>query len=60
MIHPEDLAPATLRAKVEKLMKVGGTPRVRVRVDLSGASKAVEFVRSGSFRKQAASEAIGA
>ncbi|MDQ3509437.1 MAG: hypothetical protein M3494_15740 [Actinomycetota bacterium] len=60
MIHPEDLAPATLRAKVEKLMKVVGTPRVRVRVDLSGASKAVEFVRSGSFRKQAASEAIGA
>jgi predicted glycosyltransferase len=65
MIHPDDLAPATLRGKVEKLMKSGDTPRVRVRVDLSGASKAVEFVRSGLFEKRSVPErslpeAIGA
>ncbi|MBA2693124.1 MAG: hypothetical protein H0U65_11630 [Rubrobacter sp.] len=60
MIHPEDLAPDTLRGKVEKLIKIGGQSRVRVRVDLSGASKAVQFVRSGAYDKQAASEAIGA
>lgn len=58
MIHPEDLAPATLRAKVEELMDSGGEARVRVRVDLSGASKAVEFVRSGFFERRTA--AIGA
>ncbi len=47
MIHPDDLAPAILRGKVEELMKSGSEPRVRIRVDLSGASKAVEFVHAG-------------
>jgi predicted glycosyltransferase len=62
MIHPDDLAPATLRGKVEELMKSVEKPRVRIRVDLSGASKAVEFVRAGVRNMHADDEerAIGA
>ncbi len=59
MIHPDDLAPDTLRGKVEELIKVGAMPRVRVRVDLSGASRAVEFVHAGVYELHAI-EAIGA
>lgn len=58
MIHPGDLNPELLREKVEGLLRRDPAAAPAVRVDLSGASRAVEFVTAGVAEKQAA--AVGA
>ncbi|MGH3147843.1 MAG: glycosyltransferase family protein [Rubrobacter sp.] len=59
MIHPDDLGPETMRGKVEKLLARDPTSTPAVEVDLSGASRAVEFVTAGVADKQRAL-AVGA
>ncbi|MGH3089940.1 MAG: glycosyltransferase family protein [Rubrobacteraceae bacterium] len=44
MIHPDDLSPELMRAKVEDLLESRRSPRVRAIVDFSGAKRAVEMV----------------
>jgi predicted glycosyltransferase len=58
MIHPHDLAPRLVRSKVEELLKREPGSAPRVEVDLSGASRAVDFVTAGIATKHAM--AIGA
>lgn len=52
MIHPEDLTPSRMREKVEALLARDPASFGRVSVDLSGARRAVETVRSGIARKR--------
>jgi predicted glycosyltransferase len=52
MIHPDDLTPGLIRVKVEDLLESSSDARVRVRVDFSGAERAVELVRSGMRLKR--------
>jgi predicted glycosyltransferase len=58
MIHPHDLTPELMRARVEELVRRDPALTPRVRVDLSGAVRAVELVRSGIEQKRAV--ALGA
>ena len=51
MIHPHDLAPRLVRSKVEELLKREPGSAHRVEVDLSGASRAVDFVTTGIAKK---------
>jgi predicted glycosyltransferase len=53
MIHPHDLAPRLVRSKVEELLKREPGSAPRVEVDLSGASRAVDFVTAGIAKKHA-------
>lgn len=50
MIHPHELTPELMRRKVEELLKSGN--RARMRVDLSGAERAVQLVCSGARLKR--------
>lgn len=58
MIHPKDLTPERMREKVEALLARDPASFGPVSVDLSGARRAVETVRSGIARKRAL--AVGA
>ncbi|MDX5892628.1 glycosyltransferase family protein [Rubrobacter radiotolerans] len=63
MIHPDELTPELMRAKVEDLFESRRAPRVRLRVDLSGADRAVEVVTEGLQnlrRGRRDAEAVGA
>ncbi len=52
MIHPDDLTPETMRARVERLLERDPASAPRVEVDLSGASRAVEHVVAGVAEKR--------
>lgn len=52
MIHPHRLTPALMRSKVEELLARDPDSFSRVAVDLSGARRAVQAVRSGIARKR--------
>jgi predicted glycosyltransferase len=58
MIHPHELTPRLVRSKVEELLERDSVSAPRVEVDLSGASRAVDFVSAGIARKHAV--ALGA
>ena len=53
MIHPDDLTPEAMRARVERLLERDPASAPRVEVDLSGASRAVEHVVAGVAEKRA-------
>ena len=58
MIHPRDLTPRLVRSKVEGLLERDPASAPRFEVDLSGASRAVDLVRTGIDGKRAV--ALGA
>jgi predicted glycosyltransferase len=53
MIHPHDLTPRLVRSKVEELLVRDPASAPRVKVDLSGASRAVDLVTAGIAGKRA-------
>src|SRR3712207_2676627 len=53
MIHPNDLTPGLMRSKVEGLLRRDPDSTPRVEVDISGASRAVDFVTVAMAEKRA-------
>jgi predicted glycosyltransferase len=53
MIHPNDLTPGLVRSKVEGLLRSDPDSTPRVEVDISGASRAMDFVAAAMAEKRA-------